>query len=156
MNPLNLPQYDIKMAVRNGKTVILDVLRRRFVRLTPEEWVRQHFINYLINYKGYPQALLANEIELSCGQKKLRCDSILYDTFAKPRMIIEYKAPNIAITQKTFDQITAYNILLKVDYLIISNGMKHYCCKTDYENHSYTFLRDIPSYDEISRHTVCR
>lgn len=149
MNPLNLPQYDIKMAVRNGKTVIFDVLRRRFIRLTPEEWVRQHFINYLINHKGYPQALLANEIELTCGQKKLRCDSILYDTFAKPRMIIEYKAPDIAITQKTFNQITAYNILLKVDYLIVSNGIKHYCCKTDYENHSYTFLKDIPTYNEI-------
>lgn len=137
------------MAVKNGRTVILDILRRKFVCLTPEEWVRQHFINYLIHHKGYPKALLANEVELGCGQKRLRCDSILFDKFAKPRMIIEYKAPDVTITKKVFNQISAYNMLLKADYIIVSNGISHYCGKTDYEKRRYTFLKDIPAYDEL-------
>lgn len=150
MYRLNLPQYEIKIADRDGKKVILDDLRRKFVRLTPEEWVRQHFTHFLIEHKGYPSALLANEVELSIGQKKLRCDSVLYGADLRPRMIIEYKAPDVRITQKTFDQISAYNMLLRVDYLTISNGLYHYCCKMDYENRSYAFLDDIPSYSQIT------
>lgn len=149
MYRLNLPQYEIKVADKNGKTVIFDILRRKFVSLTPEEWVRQHFIHFLTDHKGYPAPLLANEVELSCGQKKLRCDSVLYDRHAQPQMIIEYKSPAITLTQKVFDQISAYNMLLKVDYLIVSNGLQHYCCKMDYEKHKYFFLKDIPMYDEI-------
>lgn len=146
MYRLNLPQYEIKVIQRNGKPAILDVLRRKYVSLTPEEWVRQHFVHFLTDHKGYPAALLANEVELTCGEKRLRCDSILYNQQARPRMIIEYKAPEIAITQKVFDQITVYNMLLHVDYLIVSNGLNHYCCKMDYEQHTYEFLKDIPEY----------
>ena len=146
MYRLNLPQYAIKIVSRNGKSVIFDVLRRKYVNLTPEEWVGQHFVHYLIDCKGYPAALLANEVELLCGQKKLRCDSVLYDSNARPRMIVEYKAPTVAITQQTFNQIEVYNLLLKVDYLVVSNGMQHYCCKMDYERCSYAFLKDIPDY----------
>lgn len=149
MYRLNLPQYEIKVATRNGRTVIFDNLRRKYVSLTPEEWVRQHFIHFLTGHKGYPEALLANEIELTCGQKRLRCDSVLYDAYAHPRMIIEYKSPEIALTQKVFDQISVYNMLLKVDYLVVSNGMQHYCCKMDYEKHNYAFLKDIPEYEEL-------
>ena len=149
MNRLNLPPYEIKMKQINGKTYILDILRRKFIALTPEEWVRQHFIHYLINYKGYPSALLANEIELTVGQKKLRCDSVLYTRQLQPRMIIEYKAPTIQITQKTFNQIFAYNTLLHADYLVVSNGMNHYCCRIDYENKSYSFLKDLPDYKNL-------
>lgn len=149
MYELNLPKYGIKIANENGHQTIFDVLRRKYVALTPEEWVRQHFVHYLIEHKGYPQALMANEIQLAIGNKKLRCDSVLYDRSLKPRMIIEYKAPTVNITQKVFDQITIYNMLLHVDYLVVSNGIKHYCCRMDYDNQKYLFLDDIPNYQEI-------
>ena len=149
MYELNLPKYGIKIANENSHQTIFDVLRRKYVALTPEEWVRQHFVHYLIEHKGYPQALMANEIQLAIGNKKLRCDSVLYDRSLKPRMIIEYKAPTVNITQKVFDQITIYNMLLHVDYLVVSNGIKHYCCRMDYENQKYLFLDDIPNYQEI-------
>ena len=149
MYELNLPKYGIKIANENGHQTIFDVLRRKYVALTPEEWVRQHFVHYLIEHKGYPQALMANEIQLAKGNKKLRCDSVLYDRSLKPRMIIEYKAPTVNITQKVFDQITIYNMLLHVDYLVVSNGIKHYCCRMDYENQKYLFLDDIPDYQNL-------
>ena len=149
MYELNLPKYGIKIANENGHLTIFDVLRRKYVALTPEEWVRQHFVHYLIGHKGYPQTLMTNEIQLAIGNKKLRCDSVLYDRSLKPRMIIEYKAPTVNITQKVFDQITVYNMLLHVDYLVVSNGIKHYCCQMDYDNQKYLFLEDIPDYQEI-------
>lgn len=114
-----------------------------------EEWVRQHFVHWLVEQKGYPKGLLGNEIELRVADKKLRCDSVLYDQQTRPRMIIEYKAPTIPLSQKVFDQISAYNLLLHVDYLVISNGMEHYCCRMNYENNSYDFLQDIPDYKTI-------
>ena len=149
MNQLNLPPCELKTKHIKGKPRVLDILRNKFIALTPEEWVRQHFIHYLINYKGYPSALLANEIELQVGKKKLRCDSVLYSRQLQPRMIIEYKAPTIPITQKTFNQIFAYNTLLHADYLVVSNGMSHYCCKIDYEKKSYEFLKDLPEYKDL-------
>ena len=149
MYELNLPKYGIKIKNDKGHQSIFDVLRRKYVALTPEEWVRQHFVHFLIEHKGYPKALMANEIQLAIGNKKLRCDSVLYDRTLKPRMIIEYKAPTVNITQKVFDQITIYNMLLHVDYLVVSNGIKHYCCQMDYDNQKYLFLEDIPDYQEI-------
>lgn len=149
MYRLNLPLYEIKTVKQNGKTYILDTLRRKYVSLTPEEWVRQHFVHFLIEHKGYPSSLLANEVELHVGDKKLRCDSVLYNRSAQPVMIIEYKAPTIALSQKVFDQISVYNMLLHVHYLIVSNGLQHYCCRMDYNNHTYTFLTEIPDYNEL-------
>ena len=149
MDALNLPPYDIKVSEKDGKRLIFDELRRRHVALTPEEWVRQHFVHYLIGHLGYPAGLLANEVELKSGDKRLRCDSILFDKQAHPQMIIEYKAPNIQLTQRVFSQISAYNLLLHVDYLIVSNGMQHICCRMDYEQHSYHFLKEIPNYEEV-------
>lgn len=111
--------------------------------------MRQHFVHFLTEQKGYPPSLLANEVELRTGDKRLRCDSVLYNTAAQPVMIVEYKAPTVQLTQRVFDQITAYNMLMHVDYLTVSNGLQHYCCRMDYENHTYTFLRDIPDYDEL-------
>ena len=146
---LNLPTYEIKIAQRGNKQLIFDFLRRKYVALTPEEWVRQHFVHYLIEHKGYPAGLIGNEVELNVGEKKLRCDTILYNKVAQPQMIIEYKAPQIKLQQKTFDQISAYNLLLKVDYLIVSNGMQHICCRMDYENQKYCFLESIPNYQEL-------
>ena len=146
---LNLPQYGIKIGEKDGKRTIFDFLRRKYVALTPEEWVRQHFTHYLVEHKGYPKGLMGNEVELHIGEKRLRCDTVLYNKEGQPRMIIEYKAPTIQIQQKTFDQISAYNLLLHVDYLIVSNGLQHYCCKMDYENQKYLFLQDIPDYENL-------
>jgi hypothetical protein len=146
---LNLPQYEINITEKDGKRMIFDFLRRKYVVLTPEEWVRQHFTHYLVEQKGYPKGLLGNEVELRLGDKKLRCDSILYNKVALPQMIIEYKAPHVQIQQKTFDQISAYNLLLRVDYLIVSNGLQHYCCKMDYEQQKYHFLEEIPDYEKL-------
>ena len=143
---LNLPTYEIKIAQNGNKQQIFDFLRRKYVALTPEEWVRQHFVHYLVEHKGYPAGLMGNEIELTIGEKRLRCDTILYNKVAQPQMIIEYKSPKIKLQQKTFNQISAYNLLLKVDYLIVSNGIQHVCCRMDYENQKYCFLDDIPDY----------
>lgn len=149
MQELNLPRYEISVK-RNGKRLtIFDFLRRRHVALTPEEWVRQHFVHFLVEHKGYPKGLLANEVELSVGEKSLRCDSILYDSNLKPRMIVEYKAPSVAVTHKVFQQIATYNLLLHVDYLVVSNGLTHYCVKMDYDNQKYLFLEDIPEYKNL-------
>lgn len=146
---LNLPDYEVKLSGSREHPKIFDILRRRFVALTPEEWVRQHFINYLISQKGYPAPLLANEVKLKAGDKELRADSVLYTTDLNPIMIIEYKAPHINITQKVFDQITVYNMLLHVDYLVVSNGINHYICKMNYEDNTYKFLENIPEYRKI-------
>ena len=149
MNPLNLPPFDIKLKGTPEKQAVYDVLRRKYVALTPEEWVRQHFIHFLISQKHFPQSLLANEVKLQVGNKTLRADSVLYDKNLHPRMIVEYKAPHIQITQKVFEQITAYNSLLHVDYLIVSNGMSHFCCRINYADNAYEFLKDIPDYSEL-------
>lgn len=149
MIPLNLPSYAIKIRKEDDHEQILDVLRRKYVALTPEEWVRQHFIHYLIEHKHYPATLLANEVKLQVGDKVLRADSVLYSTTLQPRMIIEYKAPHISITQKTFDQISTYNLLLHADYLVVSNGIRHYICRMDYEQQKYVFLEDIPEYKKL-------
>lgn len=146
---INLPPYEIKLREQNGRRQIFDFLRRRYVALTPEEWVRQHFVHYLIEQKGYPKGLLANEVELQIGEKKLRSDTLLYNRALQPKMIIEYKAPDIAITQRVFNQITVYNFLLHVDYLIVSNGRQHYCCRMNYEKGEYSFLQDIPLYTDL-------
>ena len=149
MLPLNLPSYPAKILKRNGKNVIFDTLRQKYVALTPEEWVRQHFVHFLTDFKGYPKGLLANEIQLDLNGTKKRCDTVLFNKDLSARMIVEYKAPNIEITQAVFDQITRYNMVLKVEYLIVSNGIRHYCCRIDYNAMKYTFLPDIPSYTEL-------
>lgn len=149
MVQLNLPPYQIRVRETGGRKQVFDILRRKYVALTPEEWVRQHFIHYLIEHKNYPASLLANEVPLQIGEKRMRADSVLYDNQLHPRIIIEYKAPNITLTQKVFDQITVYNLLLHVDYLIVSNGMTTYICKMDYEKQTYKFLETIPNYENI-------
>ena len=149
MQELNLPRYEISVKRNGERLTIFDFLRRRHVALTPEEWVRQHFVHFLVEHKGYPKGLLANEVELSVGEKNLRCDSILYDPSLKPRMIVEYKAPSVVVTQKVFQQIATYNLLLHVDYLVVSNGLTHYCVKMYYDNQKYLFLDDIPDYKNL-------
>lgn len=149
MIQLNLPSFDIKLRGTVQHPQILDILRRKYIALTPEEWVRQHFIHFLIEHKNYPAGLLANEIQLKVGDKVLRADSVLYTRELIPQMIIEYKAPHIPITQKVFDQISVYNMLLHVDFLVVSNGLQHYICKMDYDGKKYLFLEDIPDYSYL-------
>lgn len=149
MQQLNLPYFDMHIGGTQQRKTIFDVLRKKYVALTPEEWVRQHFVHFLIDSKGYPKGYLANEVELAIGDKRLRCDSVLYGSDLKPRMIMEYKAPAVTITQRVFNQIVAYNRLLHVGFLVVSNGMTHYCIKMDYDNQKYCFLKDIPDYDEL-------
>ena len=149
MLELNLPSFDINVKKIGGKLSILDPLRRKFVALTPEEWVRQHFVNFLLREKGYPAALIANEIRIDLNKLKKRCDSVVYNRDLSPLMIIEYKAPDVEITQQVFDQIVRYNIVLKVKYLIVSNGLNHYCCIIDYDKQSFSYLSDIPNYTDL-------
>lgn len=150
MDTLNLPAYDAKLRrASDGQLQIFDRLRNKFVVLTPEEWVRQHFVNFLIEHRGYPLALMANEVGLRQNGCLRRCDTIVYDHTAHPIAIIEYKAPQIDITERVFDQIVRYNMALAVRHLIVSNGKAHYCCRVDFRESKYYFLSDIPYYQSI-------
>ena len=149
MNNLNLPAFDMKLGGTACQPRIWDILRHKYVALTPEEWVRQHFIHFLTEHRHYPAALLANEVGLHIGDKQLRADSVLYTRDLRPKMIIEYKAPHINITQRVFEQIAAYNMKLHVDYLVVSNGMRHFCGKMNYEDNTLSFLPDIPFYANL-------
>ena len=146
---LNLPPFSYKLSKSNGKYLIFDVLRKKYVTLTPEEWVRQHFTHYLLEFKKYPAGLLANEVQIKLNGTTKRCDTILFKKDMKARMIVEYKAPSVEITQAVFNQITRYNIVLHVDYLIVTNGLKHFCCRIDYKTNTYLFLPDIPAYTDL-------
>ena len=150
MTELNLPKYNMRISRdRNNNIKIFDSIRKKFVSLTPEEYVRQHFTNWLINYLHYPMGLIANEVKISLNSTIKRCDTIVYSNTGDPMMIIEYKAPHISINQNVFDQIVRYNMVLKTKYLVVSNGMQHYCCIIDYENNSYQFIPNIPTYEEL-------
>lgn len=149
MLKLNLPTFDHKINRTRDGLQIYDRLRRKFVALTPEEWVRQHFVEFIITHKGFPQSLIANEIGITLNNTRRRCDTVVYDNTATPLVIIEYKAPSVEITQATFDQIVRYNMVLQAKYLIVSNGLNHYCCSIDYTNQTYQFLKEIPSYSEL-------
>lgn len=149
MLALNLPSYDTKISNKEGKQQIFDIIRKCYVALTPEEWVRQHFVSYLMEHKGYPASLMGNEVAISLNGMKRRCDTVVYDKQLTPRAIIEYKAPTVKITKEVFAQISRYNLTLKVDYLIVSNGLQHYCCKMNYTDNTFTFLQEIPAYTEL-------
>lgn len=149
MLTLNLPHFTPKLAEKNGKCLILDPVRQKFIALTPEEWVRQHFVHFLITHKHYPQELLANEVLIRLNGTTKRCDTIVYNTYLEPLLVAEYKAPYIPITHVVFDQIAHYNMVLQVNYLIVSNGIDHYCCEINYEQQTYRFLEEIPEYDKL-------
>jgi predicted type IV restriction endonuclease len=150
MVELNLPEYDYKVKKRDdGSWSIWDRLRERWVALTPEEWVRQHFVEWLISDRGFPATLMGNEVSLNQNGIARRCDTVVADRTGEPLVIVEYKAPDITVSQKTFDQIVRYNMVLHARYLIVSNGLSHYCCQIDYSNGSYRFLADIPQYADL-------
>jgi hypothetical protein len=149
MPSLNLPPFETKTRKQNGKDYIFDRLRKSYVRLTPEEYVRQHFVQYLIIHKGYPEGLLANEISITLANVGKRCDTIVYDKYLNPLAIIEYKSPSISISQPTFDQILRYNISLRVPWLIVSNGLQHFCCRIDSAGKTCHFEKEIPLYTAL-------
>lgn len=147
MQVLNLPSYDFKLKSNENKTLIFDNFRKKYVVLTPEEWVRQHFAQFLVVQKQYPVSLIALEKQLSINGLKKRTDIVVYNAQGFPSIIVECKAPHITIGQDTFDQIARYNLKLNAPYLIVTNGLEHYFCKMDLENESYVFLKDVPSYE---------
>lgn len=149
MLALNLPPYTPKIRKADNKVYIWDFIRKKYVILTPEEWVRQNFVNYLVSEKKYPASLISNEIQIFLNNRSKRCDTVIYKNNLQPLIIVEYKAPDVQITQQVFDQIARYNIVLRVNYLIVSNGIKHFCCKINYETNSYVFLAEIPEYNSI-------
>lgn len=149
---LNLPAAPLHVKIgQAGRQVVFDPLRRRFVTLTAEEWVRQHFVSFLVNERGYPQGLLANEVGITVGGASRRCDTVLYAREGgAPLLIVEYKAPQIVITESVFTQVQSYNSVLRAHYLIVSNGLQHFCCQLDYENHRVKFLPQVPHYTELT------
>lgn len=128
---------------------VLDPIRRKYVVLTPEEYVRQNFVGMLVNTLHYPRVVIANEIGLELNGTRKRCDTVVFGRNGKPLMIVEYKAPDIKLTQETFDQIVRYNMVLKAKYLAVSNGIEHFCCVADYDGNSYRFLASVPDYKEM-------
>ncbi len=149
MHQLNLPEYHFKIKKQENKLFVFDSQRKRYVSLTPEEWVRQHFIRFLIEEMKYPSNLLAVEYQVIWNNLKKRCDAVLFTKEATPFLIIELKAPHVPITQQVFDQVAVYNAKLNVQYFMVSNGLEHYCCKINLQNNCYDFLPGIPTYQEL-------
>lgn len=148
MEQLNLPTYTFRIQEGSDKSLIFDPIRKKYVTLTPEEWVRQHILAFLYTDLGYPRGLIEVEKGLDYSGMKWRADALAYSVSGNPILLVECKAPNVAVTQQTFDQISRYNLVFQVPFLLVTNGLAHYCCKIDMENRSYEFLEKIPSYEE--------
>ena len=144
--PLNLPPQPFKIVQADGALYIFDGLRKKRLLLTPEEWVRQHFVSYLIQEKNYPKSLIKLEGGLKINQAQSRTDILVFAKDGLPLILVECKACTVKIDQKVFDQAARYNILHRVKYLVVSTGLDHYCCEMDYEKHSYQFLKELPEY----------
>ncbi len=149
MENLNLPTYSFKIKSNLQKNFIFDEIRKKYVKLTPEEWVRQNFIRFLVEEKHYPASLIAIEKKADVNSLLQRSDIVLYNNKAKPVMIVECKAAKVKISQDVFNQIARYNMKLKVPLLVVTNGLQHFCCKMNYENKSFNFMENIPAYPEI-------
>ena len=143
---LNLPIAALKTKLVEGTTQVFDQVRKKYLVLTPEEWVRQHFIHYLNQEKNYPLGLMGMEKMVKYNGMQTRADIVLYTTDGKPNMIVECKAPNVKITQDAFNQIAKYNFKLQVPFLVVTNGIQHFCCQMNYENNSIKFVEEIPKF----------
>jgi hypothetical protein len=146
--PLNLPEYPFRLKQENGTTHIFDEVRKKFLVLTPEEWVRQHLIQFLISQKKYPRSLIKLEGGLKLNSLQKRSDILLFNNSGEKIVLVECKAPSVKISQDTFDQIARYNFIHRVKWLVVSNGLQHYCCEIDFQNESYRFAEEIPEYGE--------
>ena len=148
MHQLNFPKFSFRFKNRENKISIFDVIRKRFVILQPEEWVRQHCIQYLIKNKGFPKSLINVEKELIVNTLRKRYDLVVFNPDGSIHLIVECKSPTISINQNTFDQIAQYNLVLNATYLMITNGLNHYYCQMDFKDKKYRFLNDIPDYEK--------
>jgi hypothetical protein len=152
MQQLNLPAYEPRIReIRPGRHEIFDPVRRKFVRLSSEEWVRQHFLSYLISNKGYPVSLIAVEASLTYNRQLKRSDILVYGPGGTPLLVVECKAPEVELTQAVFDQVAMYNMSLIVDFVVVTNGLEHFACRINHEKLSYTFLNEIPDYETLIR-----
>jgi hypothetical protein len=146
MYKLSLPQYDLSVKKMQNKQYVFDVLRKKYVRLTPEEWVRQHMIQFLIQEKKYPISLMNSEVGLELYSLSKRADILSYTSQGTPLLLVECKSPNVSINQNVFEQIAHYNIVLKAPFLVVTNGINTFVCEIDFFTKSYTFLHEIPEY----------
>lgn len=146
MQNLNFPKYNFRFKSNENKTLIFDIIRKKFVVLTPEEWVRQHVLHFLISEKKYPVSIINVEKQLKLNDTLKRYDIVVYNIDGSIKIIVECKAPSIKISQQTFDQIARYNLALNSELLMVTNGLEHYFCKMDFENEKYLFLKDLPEY----------
>lgn len=146
MQQLNFPSYQFRFKNRENKSLIFDVIRKKFVHLTPEEWVRQHTIQFLLNELKYPKSLINVEKQIQLHQTKKRYDIVVFQSNGSILLIVECKAPSVGIDQQAFDQIARYNLVLESTYLMVTNGLQHYYCKMDMEHARYDFLETIPAY----------
>lgn len=146
MQKLNFPQYSFRFKNRENKVFIFDAIRKKFVVLQPEEWVRQHCLLFLIHDKAYPKSLINIEKELTINGIRKRYDIVVYNSDGSIHILVECKSPYVKIDQGTFDQIARYNLSLKASYLMITNGVNHYNCLMDFKNERYKFLKELPNY----------
>lgn len=149
MQTLNLPGYPFRIVNRAGKPFIYDPLRAKYVRLTPEEWVRQHFVQYMVRERGYPSPLVAIEMGFTYQGMSRRADIVVHDRSGRPLLLVECKAPDVPVSQRTFDQVAGYNLVIGAAYLVVTNGLDHYCCRLDRAQHRYEFLEELPAYDAL-------
>lgn len=146
MQVLNFPKYSFRFKSSENKTLVFDEIRKKFVVLTPEEWVRLHVVQFLLQGKNYPKSLINVEKQLKLNKTTKRYDIVVFNNDGSIFLIVECKAPSIPISQIAFDQIARYNLALNASFLMVSNGLEHYYCQMDYENECYVFLKDIPNY----------
>jgi hypothetical protein len=154
MEKLNLPEITARIREgKHGKQEIFDEVRKKFVRLTPEEWVRQHFLHYMIHQLGFPASLIVVEAALKYNSMLKRFDILAYRADGQPCFVVECKSPDVEITQAVFDQVAMYNMTLTVDYLAVTNGISHYACQVDHKQRTYRFLQEIPTYEFVIRNS---
>ena len=149
MQKLNFSKYNFRFKSNENKTLIFDIIRKKFVILTPEEWVRQHTLHFLITEKKYPVSYINVEKQLLLNDSVKRYDIVIFKNDGDVEIIIECKAPSVTINQLSFDQIARYNLALNSNLLMVTNGMTHYFCKMDIKNKKYIFLRDLPKYEQL-------
>ncbi len=146
---LNLPQYPFRLKQEGETMYIFDEIRKKFLVLTPEEWVRQHFIQFLIKEKKYPRSLIKLEGGLKLNSLQKRTDILLFNTAGEKIVLVECKAPSVKISQAVFDQVARYNFVHRVKFIVVSNGLQHFCAEIDFRNESYRFLEELPDYTRI-------
>jgi hypothetical protein len=149
MQKLNLPEYDLKLKEESGRTLVFDPFRSKYLVMTPEEQVRQLFARYLVEEKQYPASLMATEYALTLNKMSKRCDILVFDRKGHPVVLVECKSPDVRIGREVFDQVARYNMVFRVAYLLITNGLKHYCCRVDHQAGTVEFLDDIPMYHAL-------